>query len=64
MTLFSPSFCQAQTHVNKIEAQLRGVLMKKSRGLPLSVEGHVSHLIKVNIPNTPYHNKCTWIHCT
>jgi len=38
----------AQTHVNNIEYRLRGILKSKTkpRGLPLSVEGHVSHLIK------------------
>ena len=38
----------AQTHVNYIEARLRGVLRNKSksRGLPLSVEGQANHLIK------------------
>jgi len=40
---------QAQTHVNNIEDRLRGILKNKTkpRGLPLSVEGHVRHLIKV-----------------
>ena len=39
---------KAQTHVNNIEDRLRGILKSKTkpRGLPLSVEGHVSHLIK------------------
>ena len=37
---------KAQTHVNNIEDRLRGILKNKQRGLPLSVEGHVSHLIK------------------
>ena len=39
---------KAQTHVNNIEDRLRGILKSKMkpRGLPLSVEGHVSHLIK------------------
>ena len=43
------NFLQAQTHVNNIEDRLRGILKNKTkpRGLPLSVEGHVSHLIKV-----------------
>lgn len=39
---------KAQTHVNNIEDRLRGILKSKTkpRGLPLSVEGHVSHLIR------------------
>jgi len=39
---------KAQTHVNNIEDRLRGILKSrtKPRGLPLSVEGHVSHVIK------------------
>jgi len=39
---------KAQTHVNNIEDRLRGILKSKTKpcGLPLSVEGHVSHLIK------------------
>lgn len=39
---------KAQTHVNNIEDRLRGILKSKTkpRGLPLSVDGHVSHLIK------------------
>jgi len=40
---------KAQTHVNNIEDRLRGILkskMKPRAGLPLSVEGNVSFLIK------------------
>jgi len=39
---------KAQTHVTHIEDRLRGVMKSKNKppGLPLSVEGHVSHLIK------------------
>ncbi|KAI0215804.1 Serine/threonine-protein kinase ATR [Lamellibrachia satsuma] len=39
---------KAQTHVNNIESRLKGILKNKMkpRGLPLSVEGQVNHLIK------------------
>ncbi|KAK2144551.1 hypothetical protein LSH36_748g02080 [Paralvinella palmiformis] len=39
---------KAQTHIVNIESRLKGVLKNKTkpRGLPLSVEGQVNHLIK------------------
>ncbi|ELT94946.1 hypothetical protein CAPTEDRAFT_164972 [Capitella teleta] len=39
---------KAQTHVNNIEARLKGKLKNKTKpwGLPLSVDGHCKHLIK------------------
>lgn len=48
---------KAQTHVNNIEDRLRGILKNKAKplGLPLSVEGHVSHLIK---ESTDENNLC------
>ncbi|KAK7116237.1 hypothetical protein V1264_001955 [Littorina saxatilis] len=39
---------QALNHVQNIEDRLRGILKTKTkaRGLPLSIEGHVSYLIQ------------------
>ena len=49
---------QAYIHVHNIESRLKGILKNKTkpRGLPLSVEGHVNHLIKVRQlkPNKKY----------
>eukprot|EP00058_Branchiostoma_floridae_P009059 XP_002594547.1 hypothetical protein BRAFLDRAFT_104468 [Branchiostoma floridae] len=38
---------KAMTHVRDIDQRLQGVF-KKMRGLPLSIEGHVHHLIQIN----------------
>lgn len=39
---------QAKTHVLDIDQRLQGVIKTRSRvkGLPLSIEGHVHHLIQ------------------